>query len=86
MLDDADRDAPEFDPPDADEVYARYLETCKRLGVEPVPRERAGGLKEWSDALAGCRNSAARRASHGESSVFGIYHYAAYTACHEHPE
>jgi hypothetical protein len=23
---------------DADAVYARYLETCQRLGVEPVPR------------------------------------------------
>ena len=42
MLDDA---IPiEFDPPDSDRVYANYLETCRRLGVEPVSRERALGL------------------------------------------
>jgi hypothetical protein len=41
MLDDADHDAREIDPPDAGAVYARYLETCRRLSVEPVPRERA---------------------------------------------
>ena len=33
-----------FDPPDADAVYAHYLETCRRAGVEPVPRERAREL------------------------------------------
>ena len=37
-VDDANNDAPEFDLPDADSVYAQYLETCRRLGVEPVPR------------------------------------------------
>ncbi len=44
MMRDADNDPLEFDPPDADEVYAHYLETCRRLGVEPVPRERAAEL------------------------------------------
>ena len=53
MLDDADSDAPAFDPPDADRVYRTYVETCKRLGVEPVPRDRAQKLiAEWSDAMA----------------------------------
>ena len=33
-----------LDPPDADAVYADYLETCKRTGVEPVPREHAVDL------------------------------------------
>ncbi len=51
---DADNDPLEFDPPDADEVYAHYLETCRRLGVEPVPRERALGLmQEWGEVLSG---------------------------------
>jgi hypothetical protein len=53
MLDDADNDPPEFDPPDADLVYERYLKTCQRLAVEPVPRDRAQDLMaEWSAALA----------------------------------
>jgi hypothetical protein len=53
MPDDANNDAPAPDPPDADAVYVRSLETCRRLGVEPVPRERAVGLiAEWSDAVA----------------------------------
>ena len=57
MHDDADNDAPAFDPPDEDAVYSRYLETCKRLGVEPVPRERAQGpIEEWSDAIAAGRS------------------------------
>jgi hypothetical protein len=30
-----------LDLPDADVVYANYCETCRRLGVEPVPRERS---------------------------------------------
>ena len=38
--------------PDADAVYARYLETCRRLNVEPVPREHATELlREWGDAI-----------------------------------
>jgi hypothetical protein len=37
MLPAAD-DPPALDPPDPDQVYAKYLETCKRLGVEPVPQ------------------------------------------------
>ena len=49
-------DALEFDPPDAETVYANHCETCRRLGVEPVSQERAQGLMaEWSDALAGRR-------------------------------
>ena len=49
----ADDNACVFDPPDADAVYARYLEACKRLRREPVPRERAQDLMaEWSDAIA----------------------------------
>lgn len=49
-----DNDAPEFDPPDADTVYAHYLETCPRLGVEPVARDRALGLmQEWGEVLSG---------------------------------
>lgn len=48
-----DDDGPVFDQPDADEVYALYLETRKRLGVVPVSRDRANGLiAEWSDATA----------------------------------
>jgi hypothetical protein len=54
MLDDTDKDAPEFDPPDAETVYANYLETCRRAGVEPVSRERAEGLiQEWNEVLSG---------------------------------
>ena len=48
MLDDAGDDAPEFDPPDADRVYANYLETCRRAGVRPVSRERAQDLIAWT--------------------------------------
>ena len=33
-------DVPALDPPDADLVYRNYLETCKLLGIDPVPRER----------------------------------------------
>ena len=46
-----------FDPadaPDPDLVYAKYLETCATLGIEPVPRERALGLvQEWAEVLSG---------------------------------
>jgi hypothetical protein len=34
-------DALTFDPPDTDTVYVNYLETCRRLGVAPVSRDRA---------------------------------------------
>ena len=45
---------PAFDPPDAERVYRNYLETCRRSGVEPVPREQALGLiAEWSEVLSG---------------------------------
>jgi hypothetical protein len=33
MIDDAEKDAPAFDPPDPDRVYRNYLETCRRLNV-----------------------------------------------------
>jgi hypothetical protein len=39
MLDDADSDATEVAPLDAERVYREYLETCRRRGVEPVSRE-----------------------------------------------
>ena len=55
MHDDADSDAPSPDPPvSADRVYENYRRTCKKLGVKPVPRERADGLiQEWTEVLSG---------------------------------
>lgn len=51
MLDDAGNADPDFDLPDADLVYRQ------RLGVEPVPRERAQELiAEWSNAIAAGRS------------------------------
>ena len=42
------------DAPDPDRVYLNYLETCRRLGIEPVPREPALGLiVEWTEVLTG---------------------------------
>ena len=42
------------DPPNPNRVYRNYLEACRRQGIEPVPRERAGELmQEWADALKG---------------------------------
>jgi len=41
MVDDADDDAVEFYPPDVNGVYSQCLETCRRPGVEPLPRDRA---------------------------------------------
>ncbi len=42
------------DAPDPDRVYLNYSETCRRLGIEPVPRERAVGLiEEWTEVLTG---------------------------------
>ena len=41
------------DAPDPDVVYRNSVETCRRVSIEPVPRERARALiAEWSDALA----------------------------------
>jgi hypothetical protein len=52
MTNDPDENGPQFQPPDAGAVYARYLETCRRLGVEPVPPDRAQDLiAEWSATL-----------------------------------
>jgi hypothetical protein len=45
-----------IDPPDPDLVYRNYLETCKLLGIEPVPRDHAQALMvEWTGALAAAR-------------------------------
>jgi hypothetical protein len=44
----------EFVAPDEDRVYANYLETCRRAGVESIPRERAFALiQEYPEALSG---------------------------------
>ena len=49
-------DASEPQLPHADRAYALYLETCRRLGVDPVPRERAQDfMAEWSNAIAAGR-------------------------------
>ena len=41
------------DAPHPDRVYLNYVETCRRVSIEPVPRERARKLiEEWTDALA----------------------------------
>jgi len=48
------------DPPDPDRVYLNYLETCRLLGIEPVPRERALGLIQRSGARY-CRGARNRR-------------------------
>ena len=43
-------------PPDADTVYRKYLDRCRRLGVEPVARDHAHKLiAEWSDTIAASR-------------------------------
>ena len=48
-----DLDYLEFKAPNAERVYQNYLETCKRLGVEPVLVENAQHLlAEWSKAIA----------------------------------
>lgn len=57
MLDDGGNDAPGLDPPDPQRVYANYLRSCRRLGVKPVPRERARKLiEEWTATLAASRS------------------------------
>jgi len=59
MLADADN-VPVFDPPDPELTYVRDLETCRRAGVKPVPRDSAQGLvREWSDLVAGRPESTA---------------------------
>ena len=48
-----DDDVPELDQPDADRVHRNCVETCWRLGVEPVSRERAAELiREWAAVIA----------------------------------
>jgi hypothetical protein len=50
-----------FDSPATDRVYIDYLETCRRIGVDPVPWDCAQDLMaEWSDAIA-ARPSVRRR-------------------------
>ena len=47
-----DSDTPTRNPPDPDRVYRRHLARCQRLGIEPVPRDRAHDLiAEWNDAI-----------------------------------
>ena len=45
------------DPLDAlelERVYAAYLSSCERSGIEPIPRQRALELlQDWLDALTG---------------------------------
>ena len=44
----------EFEPLDPDTVYANYPETCRRAGIEPVPRERARSfIGELNEVLSG---------------------------------
>ena len=57
MLDDADKKSLQCAPPDAERVNRNYVETCRRLGFEPVSRDRAQGLiAEWSEAIAASRS------------------------------
>ena len=35
---------PRPDLPDADAAYRNYVETCRRLHIKPVPRDRAREL------------------------------------------
>ena len=52
----AENDSAAFQSPDQDQVYLNYLESCKRQGIQPVPRDRARELiKEWAHALAAAR-------------------------------
>jgi len=58
MLNDADKESPAIDPPDAERVYRNYLERCKRLGIEPVLRDHAQDLMaEWSAAIEASRQT-----------------------------
>jgi len=39
---------------DLDRVYRNYLETYRRLRIEPTPREQAlGSIREWTEVLSG---------------------------------
>ena len=41
-----------LDLPDPDPLSRNYRETCRRPGVEPVPRDRAQELiREWAAAF-----------------------------------
>ena len=51
-----DSNTPVRDPPDPDRVYRHYIVRCRRLGIEPVLRDRAHDLiAEWNDAIAASR-------------------------------
>jgi len=42
------------DAPDPEQFYRKYLETCRRAGIEPVARERAVAfVQEWTEVLTG---------------------------------
>jgi hypothetical protein len=48
-INDVTDDDPELALPDVDVVYANYLETCRRLGVEPMSVEKAHALiTDWN--------------------------------------
>ena len=45
-------DAPQLPDPDGAELWSRYLHSCRRLSVEPTPRERAIELiAEWTATM-----------------------------------
>lgn len=64
----AESDSAAFDSPDPDqiyEIYVNYLESCRRQGIQPVPRDRARELiKEWAHALAAARRDPPPPSSH----------------------
>jgi hypothetical protein len=54
MSHDADIKAAALEPLDLDRLCENYLRSCAMSGIEPVPRERAGGLiQEWTEVLSG---------------------------------
>ena len=63
------------DPLDAlelERVYAAYLSSCERSGIEPIPRQRALELlQEWMDALS----SPAEPTATDSSSEAGSFHW-----------
>ena len=56
----ADDGAPALDSPDPDRVYGNYLDTCRRLGLEPVPWDRV--LANRPGAICGTSFAATIRA------------------------
>ena len=40
------------DPPDVDQLYKRYADSCRRLGIEPLSRERIDAVAaDWMARL-----------------------------------